>query len=58
MEALGQCVDQEPADELMCVERHCLVAAGSLDPVVLTLNVTALSSTATRRRFEIATRWV
>ncbi len=37
VEALGQDVDQEPADELVRVERHRLVAAGSLDPVVLDL---------------------
>jgi hypothetical protein len=33
-----QDVDQEPADELVWVERHGLVAAWSLDPVVLDLD--------------------
>ena len=37
MEAAGQHVDQEPADELVRVERHRLVAAGSVDPIVLDL---------------------
>jgi hypothetical protein len=37
MEAFGQHVDQEAADELADVERHRGVAAGSLDPVVLDL---------------------
>ena len=34
MEALGQYVDEEPADELADVERHRRVPAGTLDPVV------------------------
>src|SRR6202795_2616788 len=37
MEALGQQVDEEPADELADVERHRRVPAGALDPVVLDL---------------------
>ncbi len=37
MEALGQYVDQKPADELADVERHRRVAAGALGPVVLDL---------------------
>jgi hypothetical protein len=35
VEALGQDMHQEPPDELVRLERHGLVAAGSLDPVVL-----------------------
>jgi hypothetical protein len=31
----GQHVDQEPADELVRVERHRLVASGSVDPAML-----------------------
>src|SRR5215468_7002659 len=37
VEALGQDVDEEAADELADVERHGGVAAWSLDPVVLDL---------------------
>ena len=37
MEALGQHVDEEAADEFAGVERHGHVAAGALDPVVLDL---------------------
>src|ERR1700757_370603 len=37
VEALGQDVDEEAADELVNVERHRGVAARSLDPVVLDL---------------------
>src|SRR5215813_160935 len=37
MEALGQDVDEEAADELVDVERHGGVTARSLDPVVLDL---------------------
>src|SRR5262249_27990301 len=35
VQALGQDVHQEPANELVGIERHRRVAAGSLDPVVL-----------------------
>ena len=35
VEPVWQDVDEEPADELARLERHGLVAAGSLDPVVL-----------------------
>ena len=37
MEALGQHVDQEATDELVGRQRHRLVAARSLDPIVLVL---------------------
>src|SRR5271168_1580334 len=37
MEALGQYVDEEPADELAGVERHRRISAGAFDPVVLGL---------------------
>ncbi len=37
MQALGQHMDQEAADELMCGQGHGLVAAGPLDPVILPL---------------------
>ena len=40
------------------VERHRLVAAGAVDPVVLDLERHRLPSAAIRRRFEMATRWV
>ena len=35
MQALGQHMDQEAPDELMRGQRHGLVAAGPLDPVIL-----------------------
>ena len=35
VEAFGQDVGQEPADELACLKRHGLEAARPLDPVVL-----------------------
>jgi hypothetical protein len=57
MEALGQDVDEEAADELADVERHRGVAAGGLDPVVLDLEGDA-PLVAIRRRFGMATRWV
>ena len=37
VEAGGQHVDQKPANELVRVERHRLVAGGSVDPIVLDL---------------------
>ena len=37
MQALGQHMDQESPDELMRRQRHGLVPAGPLDPVVLVL---------------------
>src|SRR3974377_166157 len=37
VEALGQGVDEETADELIDVERHRGVSAGTFDPVVLDL---------------------
>jgi len=37
MEAFGQHMDQEPADELADVEHHRCVPAGVFDPVVLDL---------------------
>ena len=40
MQALGQRMDEEAADELMGRQRHGLVAAGSFDPVVLALEGT------------------
>jgi len=56
METLGEDMGEEAADELADVERHGGRAAGSLDPKSLTLNVTLRSSSAIRRRFEMATR--
>ncbi len=35
MQALGQHMDQEAPDELMCGQGHGLVPAGPLDPVIL-----------------------
>ena len=35
VQALGQDVDEEAADELVCCERHHLVAIGAFDPIVL-----------------------
>ena len=35
VEARGEHVDQETADELMCGKRHHLVALGTFEPVVL-----------------------
>ena len=35
VEALGQNVDEEAADELVCCERHHLVTIGAFDPIVL-----------------------
>src|ERR1700757_1065525 len=37
VEALGQDVDEEPADELVCGEGHALVSIWALDSVVLPL---------------------
>ena len=37
MEALGQHMDEKPADELGDVERHRRISAGAIDPVVLDL---------------------
>ena len=37
VQALGQDVDEEAADELVCCERHHLVAIGAFDPIVLVL---------------------
>jgi hypothetical protein len=36
MEALGQHVDEEAADELACIERHRRIPAGAFDPVART----------------------
>src|SRR3979490_3318951 len=41
VESVRQDMDQEPPDELVRLERHGLVAAGSLDPVVLVVGRTA-----------------
>src|SRR4030088_3520953 len=41
MEAFGQHVDEEPADELADVEPHRRVPAGAFDPVVLDLECDA-----------------
>ena len=35
VEALGQDVDEEAADELVCCERHNLIAIGCFEPIVL-----------------------
>jgi len=35
VQALGQDVDEEAADELVCCERHHLVAIGAFEPIVL-----------------------
>src|ERR1700757_997789 len=37
MQALGQHIDQETPDELMCGQGHGFVPAGPLDPVILPL---------------------
>src|ERR1043166_3928142 len=37
MEAVGQNVDEEAADELVCCERHALVAIAPFDAIVLPL---------------------
>ncbi len=37
MEAFGQYVDEEPANELAGIERHRRVSAGAFDPVILDL---------------------
>ena len=37
MEAFGQHVDEEPANEFAGIERHRRVAAGAFDPVILDL---------------------
>jgi len=37
VEALGQDVDEEAADELVCCERHHLVAIRAFEPIVLVL---------------------
>jgi len=43
VEALGQNVDEEAADELVCCERHHLVAIGAFDPIVLVLEADTVS---------------
>ena len=42
VEALGQDVDEEAADELVCCERHHLVAIGAFDPIVLVLEADSI----------------
>src|SRR6516164_5518885 len=42
VDTLGEDVAEEATDELADVERHCRVAAGSLDPIVLDLECNAL----------------
>jgi hypothetical protein len=51
VEAVRQDVDQKPAEELGWLERHGLVVAGSLEPVV-----TPVASAAMSRLLEMATR--
>ena len=42
VEALGQDVDEEAADELVCCERHHLVAIRALDPIVLVVEADSI----------------
>ena len=58
MQALGQHMDQEAADELMCGQRHGLVAVGPLDPVILPLEGDAGLVSEISRLLAMATRWV
>jgi hypothetical protein len=48
MEACGQYVHQKAADELICRERHALVAFATFAPVVLPLEGDALLITCDR----------
>jgi hypothetical protein len=43
VQAFGQHVDEEAADELVCSERHTLVSIAALDALVLPLEGDALS---------------
>jgi hypothetical protein len=56
VEALGQDVEEEAADELVRRERHRLVLIAALEPVVLPLKVTPCASAAIRRLLAIATQ--
>ena len=42
VEALGQDVDEEAADELVCCERHHLVAIRAFDPIVLVVEADSI----------------
>ena len=58
VEAVGQHVDQEAADELAGGERHHLVALAALGAIVLPFEGDAVVVEAISRRLEMATRWV
>ena len=58
VEAVGQDVDEEAADELVARQRHDLVPLASLGAVVLPPEGDAASSRAMSRLLAMATRWV
>ena len=58
VEAFGQHVEEELPDELVGMQYHRLPPFGSVDAVVLQRKATPLSSVETRRRLEMAMRWV
>jgi hypothetical protein len=59
VEAFGQDVDDEAADELVGSERHLLESIAALDAVILPLEGDALLLVAViKRLFAMATRWV
>ena len=55
-EALRKNVEQEAADELVGVERHGALTVGNVTAIVLVVEADTISSNATSRRFEMATR--
>jgi len=58
VEALGQDVNEEAADELVGRERHDLVAIGSLYPIVLVFEADTIVVERDQPAVGIATRWV
>src|SRR5215471_14208921 len=57
VEALGQHVHEEPANELARLQRHGSVAVRAFEAVVLVFERDA-ASTQIKRLLEMATRWV
>src|SRR3974390_1601223 len=57
VEAVGENVHQEAANELVGCERHHLVAGRSFGAIVFVLKADAASA-AISRRLEMATQWV
>src|SRR5215813_12465604 len=58
VEALGQDVHEEPANELARLERHGFVPVRAFNAVVLVFERDAAASAEIKRLLEMATRWV